>query len=97
MFLKTVSIIVPLNNKGPYIAETIESVLSQSYTNWELVVVENGSIDDGPMVATIFGETTRGFVGMDISKAGARDSTQFCSNIQSVSGYCFWMLMICWK
>lgn len=44
------SIITPLHNKGPYIAETIESVLNQSFTDWEWIVVENGSTDNGPDV-----------------------------------------------
>jgi glycosyltransferase involved in cell wall biosynthesis len=43
-----VSIITPLHNKGPYIGETIKSVLSQSFTDWEWIVVENGSTDNGP-------------------------------------------------
>jgi glycosyltransferase involved in cell wall biosynthesis len=51
---KTISIIVPLNNKGPYIAATVESVLAQCYTDWELIVVENGSTDDGAMVVDSF-------------------------------------------
>ena len=45
-----VSIITPLHNKGPYIAETIESVLSQSFPYWEMIVVENNSSDNGPAV-----------------------------------------------
>ena len=43
-----VSIIIPLHNKGPYITETIASVQSQTLVDWEMMVVENGSTDDGP-------------------------------------------------
>ncbi|MEM7457378.1 MAG: glycosyltransferase family A protein [Planctomycetota bacterium] len=46
--IPTVSIITPLHNKGEYIAETIGSVLRQTFDDWELIVVENGSTDDGP-------------------------------------------------
>ncbi len=42
-----VSIITPLHNKGPFIAETIRSVQSQTFTDWEMIVVENHSTDDG--------------------------------------------------
>ena len=43
-----VSIIVPLFNKGPYVAETIRSAMSQTTKDLEIVVVDNGSNDDGP-------------------------------------------------
>lgn len=43
-----VSIIIPLHNKGPYIRETLESVLAQTLPDWEALVVENHSTDDGP-------------------------------------------------
>jgi glycosyltransferase involved in cell wall biosynthesis len=45
------SIITPLHNKEGYIAETIESVLTQSFPDWEMIVVENHSVDDGPQIA----------------------------------------------
>lgn len=40
-----VSIIVPVYNVRKYIVATIESVLAQTYTNWELLLIENGSTD----------------------------------------------------
>lgn len=43
-----VSVVTALNNKGPYIAETVASVRGQTLRDWELIVVENGSIDNGP-------------------------------------------------
>jgi glycosyltransferase involved in cell wall biosynthesis len=43
------SIITPLHNKGPYITETIASVQSQTFSHWQLIIVENHSSDDGPL------------------------------------------------
>lgn len=41
-----VSIIIPSFNKADFISETIDSVISQSYTNWELIIVDDGSTDN---------------------------------------------------
>ena len=41
-----VSIIMPVYNAEEYIVEAIQSVLSQSYVCWELLVINDGSTDD---------------------------------------------------
>ncbi|HEY0055293.1 MAG TPA: glycosyltransferase family 2 protein [Pedobacter sp.] len=46
-----VSIIIPIFNSGRYITETIESVLNQRYTNWELILVDDGSTDDSRIIS----------------------------------------------
>ncbi len=40
-----VSIITPTFNSASYIAETIQSVQNQSYTNWEMIIVDDCSTD----------------------------------------------------
>ncbi len=41
-----ISIIIPSFNSAPYIKRLITSLLSQTYTNWEAIIVDNNSIDN---------------------------------------------------
>ncbi len=50
------TIICPLHDKGPYIEETIRSVLSQTIENFEMLVVENHSSDSGPEIVAGWAE-----------------------------------------
>lgn len=52
-----VSIITPSYNTGAYIAETIKSVLAQTYTNWEMIIVDDCSTDNTDEVVTRFSDS----------------------------------------
>lgn len=41
-----VSVVTPVYNGGKYISECIESVIDQTYTNWEYVILNNCSTDN---------------------------------------------------
>ena len=49
-----VSIIMPSWNTGRYIAESIQSVLDQTYRNWELIIVDDCSMDNTDQVVAAF-------------------------------------------
>ncbi len=39
-------IIIPTYNRAHLIGETLDSILAQTYTNWECIVVDDGSTDE---------------------------------------------------
>lgn len=49
-----VSIIMPSWNTGKFIIETIQSVINQTYTNWELLIVDDCSTDNTEEIIASF-------------------------------------------
>ncbi|MDT0557344.1 glycosyltransferase [Ichthyenterobacterium sp. W332] len=41
-----VSVIIPTFNRAMYITDTLDSIINQTYTNWECLVVDDGSTDN---------------------------------------------------
>ena len=50
----TISVIIPVFNVEKYISRTIDSVISQSYLDWELVLVDDGSTDNSGTICDSF-------------------------------------------
>ena len=57
--MPTVSIITPTYNRASYIAEAVESVLKQTFPDWELIVVDDGSIDNTKQVIELYTKTDK--------------------------------------
>lgn len=51
-----VSIIMPTHNAGRFIGRAIQSVLDQSYPNWELIIVDDASSDNTEEVVKAFSD-----------------------------------------
>ena len=51
-----VSVMVPVYNTARYLAQTLESILAQTFTDFELIAVDDGSKDESPQILRRFAE-----------------------------------------
>jgi len=68
-----VSVIMPAYNAAPFIAAAIDSVLAQTYTNLELIVVDDGSTDSTASVVQSYGRRVRYIYQSNARQAAARN------------------------
>lgn len=45
-----ISVVMPVFNSAVYLAEAIESILAQTFSNFEFIIVDDGSSDDSPRI-----------------------------------------------
>ena len=53
----TFSVVIPLYNKAAYIADTIKSVLQQTFCDYEIIVVDDSSTDNGLEILSQFSDS----------------------------------------
>lgn len=54
--MKTISVIVPVYNVQDYLEECIESIIKQSYRDLEIILIDDGSIDQSGLICDAYGE-----------------------------------------
>jgi len=79
-----VSIIMPSYNSGVHIAKSIESVISQTFKNWELIICDDNSNDDSLDIANRFShKDARIKVLKNKHKKGAAGARNTCLSVAS--------------
>ena len=66
-----VSIVTPVFNAEKYLEETVKSVQAQTYANWELFLINDGSIDNSLKIAKNLAKTDKRIKVISIKNSGA--------------------------
>lgn len=77
------SIIVPVYNSAPYLEECIQSLLKQTLSNYEILLVENGSTDSSPTLCDLYEKKYISIKTFHIPNRGLSDARNFGVNHSS--------------
>jgi len=69
-----ISVILPVYNTEKYLFESISSVLNQNFTNFELIIVNDGSTDDSLKIAKEFEKKDKRVIVINKMNGGRADS-----------------------
>ncbi len=90
---KLVSIIMPTYNSTDTVVESIQSVLSQTYKNWELIIVDDRSTDNTWQVIQTYADKYDNIrVYQNKENLGAGASRNFAIKKQKAALLLFWIL-----
>ena len=71
--MSLVSVIIPVYNGDRYIEEAIDSILMQTYPDWEIIIVDDGSTDNTPNIIEKYGDYLKYFRQANQGVAASRN------------------------
>ena len=69
-----ISVVIPAYNAGRFIRRTIDSVLAQTYTDYEIIVVDDGSTDNTAEIVKSYGSKVRYIYQQNAGDGAARNT-----------------------
>lgn len=84
MIYKLISIIIPCYNQGAFLNETLLSVYNQTYSNWECIIVNDGSTDNSEKIAKDWADKDNRFKYFNKENSGVSAARNFA--IEKVNG-----------
>lgn len=84
-----ISVIVPIYNAAKYLRRCVESILSQTFTDYELILVDDGSVDDSPTICDDYAKKITNIVVIHQTNKGASVARNMGMNAASGDLVCF--------
>ena len=75
-----ISVIIPAYQVADYLAECVNSVLAQSYRNYEVILVDDGSKDETPAICDAFAQKDARIKVIHQNNGGLSDT---CESVES--------------
>jgi glycosyltransferase involved in cell wall biosynthesis len=74
-----VSVILPTYNRAKTLGVAIQSVINQTYTNWELIIIDDCSVDNTEMIVRSFQDSRIKYIKNDENKGANYSRNRGCS------------------
>lgn len=73
----TISIIVPVYNTGKYLHRCIDSIIAQTFTDWECILIDDGSTDESPDICDEYAKRDSRIKVFHTENSGVASARQF--------------------
>jgi len=81
--MKLVSIILPVYNSEKFLNKCIESIICQTYINWELIIINDGSIDNSKIIINEYEKKDNRIKAFHLENRGVSASRNFGISVSS--------------
>lgn len=80
---------MPVYNTGPFLRQAIESVIAQTYEDWELLVINDGSTDGSEQIIRVFAENDKRIVAFHQGNSGVSSARNLALKKMKGDFFCF--------
>ena len=81
------SIIIPVYNVAPYLRECLDSVIAQTFTDWEVICVDDGSTDESGVILDEYAKRDKRFKVVHQENAGVSAARNVALDLIQSSSY----------
>jgi len=89
--MDTISIIVPIYNVEEYLRRAVDSIRCQTYTNLEIILVDDGSPDNSGVICDEYAKTDNRIKVIHKKNGGLSDARN--AGIEAATGAYIWVLL----